>query len=337
MHFLKQSGKFVLLSGLLRINGSQAARDRIYLMQTNTSSPITADSASLKTWWHSTGTRNTRTPVADRDVRQSHAYSIQVSVGGNGIFYDSFAYEAIPRSGKGKLCHPDKPDICDEDDQISIEADIGVTMTWSQFLYKEDAIVKVIRLDGRAISTADVTIRPTNRKFDFTASGDSLFINVPFTSDTNGARFSVEFSDDIYEYRTEKLEAQSHYVQDRNETGQYYVGSYTDQMPVVGREPLNSLLIFASPFPGERMVPSNETNIVNVQPGFVADLSNVQQSVVSFGPGVYWFSGTNRAVLSPSVNWVYLAPGAYVKGAIEYNNGQSLLKASGFGVLSGEQ
>ena len=337
MHFLKQSGLYVLLCGIAQVNNSQATSDRIHPRQTNNSSPVTADSASLKTWWHATGTRNTRTPVADGDVRQSHAYSIQVSVGVNGTFYDSFAYETIPRSGKGKLCHPDKPDICDEDDQITIEADIGVTMAWSQFLYKEDAMVKVTRLDGKAISAADVTIRPTSRKFDFTASGDSLFIKVPFTPDTNGARFSVEFRDDIYEYRTEKLETQSHYVQDINETGQYYVGSYTDQMPVVGREPLNSLLIFASPFPDENMVPSNQTDIFNVQPGFVADLLNVQQSVVSFGPGVYWFSGTNRAVLNPSVTWVYLAPGAYVKGAIEYNNGQSLLKASGFGVLSGEQ
>lgn len=257
-----------------------------------------------------------------------------MAVGGNGTLYDSFAYEAIPRNGKGKPYHPDNPDICDEDDQITIEADIGVTMAWSQFLYKDDAVVKVTRLDGKAMSTTDVTIRPT--KFDFSASGNSLPINFPFTPDTNGARFLVEFIDDIYEYRIEKLETQSYHVQDINETGQYYVDSYTDQMPAVGREPLNSLLIFAGPFPDERMVSSNQIDIFNVQPGFVEDLSNIQQSVVSFRPGVYWFSGTDRAVLSPSATWVYLAPGAYVKGVIEYNNGQSLLRASGFGVLSGE-
>ncbi|KAJ5382554.1 hypothetical protein N7517_000465 [Penicillium concentricum] len=298
---------------------------------------ITASGEDLQTWWHTTGVINTNSPVADESVRQSHKYSVQVSTDDDGTFYDSFVYETIPRSGKGKLCYPDKPDICNDDDQIAVEADIGVTMGWTQFLYASDVVVKVTRLDGKAVSPDDVTIRPTNRKFTVTTSENAALIRVPYTPETNGVRFSVEFADDIIEYRTRELASQSHYVQDVNNAAPNYVDTYTDTMPIVGREPLNALLIFASPFPSNDMVPSKKDDIYEVKPGLVESLENVDKSIVSFGPGVYWFTGKNRAVLSSSVSWVYLAPGSYVKGAIEYNNSQSPLKATGFGVLSGEQ
>lgn len=301
------------------------------------SSGNTADTDDLKTWWHVTGEVNSDSPVADGNVRQSHKYSVQVATDGDGTFYDSFAYESIPRGGKGKLCYPDKPDICNDDDQITIEDDIGVTMAWSQFLYGSDAVVKVTRSDGKAIAADDVTIRPTNREFKVTTADDGVLITVPYTPDTHGTRFSVEFADDIFEYHVAEASAETNYVQNVNETGEYYVESYTDDMPIVGREPLNALLIFASPFPSDDLVPSNEDDTYEVEPGLVESLEDVDKSIVSFGPGVYWFTGKNRAILSSSVAWVYLAPGAYVKGAIEYNNGESPLKATGFGVLSGEQ
>ena len=336
--FAMDNIRLFALAGTLLQAATCAIAGPVYHRQASNNAASTADTSDLKTWWHSTGTVNTKTPVADGDVRQAHKYAVQVSTKGDGTFYDSFVYETIPRSGKGKLCYPDKPDICDSDDQITIEADIGVTMAWSQFLYGSDAVVNVTRLDGKDVSAADVIIRPTSRAFDFTTSGSSVLITVPYTPDTNGARFSVEFADDIFEYHTQQLATQSNYVQDVNSSGEYYVDAYTDQMPIVGREPLNALLIFASPFPPDSMVPSNQDEIYDVQPGLVESLANVQNSVVSFGPGVYWFTGSNRAVLSSSVTWVYLAPGAYVKGAIEYNNGaSSSLKATGFGVLSGEQ
>ncbi|KAJ5672876.1 hypothetical protein N7507_002003 [Penicillium longicatenatum] len=276
----------------------------------------TADSSDLKSWWHEA-----------------------VASAGSNSFYDSFVYETIPRSGKGKLCYPDRSDICNEDDQVSIEDDIGVTMGWSQFLYGRDAVVKITRTDDKPILSADhITIRPTNCEFDVTVSNNAAFIRVPYNPETNGARFSVEFADDIFEYRIKEKTQQSTYVQDVNPSGDYYVQSYTDSMPVVGREPLNALLIFASPFPSGDFVPSTQQDIYEVQPGLVESLQQVTKSVVSFGPGVYWFTGKNRAVLPSSVSWVYLAPGAYVKGAIEYNNPNNpQLKATGYGVLSGEQ
>ncbi|KAJ5649619.1 uncharacterized protein N7484_003342 [Penicillium longicatenatum] len=303
------------------------------------STVTTADSNDLKSWWHEAGVIDPHGPIADDSVRQSHLYSVQVASAGSNTFYDSFVYETIPRSGKGKLCYPDRSDICNEDDQVSIEDDIGVTMGWSQFLYGKDAVVKITRTDDKPILSADhITIRPTNREFDVTVSNNAAFIRVPYNPETNGARFSVEFADDIFEYRIKEKTQQSTYVQDVNPSGDYYVQSYTDSMPVVGREPLNALLIFASPFPSGVFVPSTQQDIYEVQPGLVESLQQVTKSVVSFGPGVYWFTGKNRAILPSSVSWVYLAPGAYVKGAIEYNNPNSpQLKATGYGVLSGEQ
>lgn len=301
----------------------------------------TADTPELKTWWHNSGEINTQTAVADENVRQSRLYSIQVASNGNASdYYDSFPYETIPRSGKGKLCHPDDPNtICDEDDGISIEDDMGVNMAWTQFLYGADAVVKVSRPGGDPIEAAsDVVIRPTNLDLSVKVEDGSAMISVPYTPNTHGVRFSVEFADDIWEYRRSNgPQTDTHYVQNVDPSGDYYVESYDDTMPVVGREPINALLIFASPFPSEDLVPAIDDDTYEVQPGLVTGLDSVNQSVVYFGPGVYYFTGTSHAILSSSVSWVYLAPGAYVKGAMQYNKGDSNLKASGFGVLSGEQ
>lgn len=298
----------------------------------------TADFPDLKTWWHATGEINTQTPVADDNVRQSHLYSVHVSQAGPRKFYDSFVYETIPRSGKGKICYPDDhTTICPEDDGISIEDDIGATMAWSQFLYGRDVVVNVTRLNGKSITAADVVIRPTNLHLDVIAKGNSALISVPYSPGTNGLRFSVEFADDIWEYRNAGPGPNSYYVQNVNASGDGYVPNYNESMPTVGREPLNALLIFASPFPPSEMVPSNKNDVYEVQPGYVSGLDAINQSVVAFKPGVYYFTGKAHAVLSPSVTWVYMAPGAYVKGAIQYMNSDSPLKATGFGILSGEQ
>lgn len=57
-----------------------------------------------------------------------------------------------------------------------------------------------------------------------------MLISVPYSPGTNGLRFSVEFVDDIWEYRNAGLGTDSHYVQNVNPTGKYYVPSYNDTM-----------------------------------------------------------------------------------------------------------
>lgn len=297
----------------------------------------TADSNTLKTWWHNTGEINTKHRVQNGNVRQSHAYSIQIaSASQPRDFFNSFVYESIPRNGNGKICKPDDlTSLCDEDDQISIEADIGVDMAWTQYLASQDTIVKIARRDGGSTKVSNVKIRPTTLDFKMKSDGKAVYITVPFSK--NGHRFSVEFQDNLWEYRNAGPGLHSHYVQNKNPKGADYVAKYNDSMPVVGVEPLNALLVFMSPFPDAKYVPNLERNVYTVPQGLVKDLTQVKQSTLYFPPGVYWFTGSNHAILSSSINWVYLAPGAYVKGAIQYESKQLHLRATGFGVLSGEQ
>lgn len=297
----------------------------------------TADSDVLKTWWHNTGEINPTGRVRDENVRQSHVYSIQVaSSSAPHKFYDSFAYESIPRNGNGKICKPDDPtSFCDVDDQIGIEADIGVDMAWSQYLAGEDTIVRITRSKGRRIKAEDVVVRPTTLDFDIKVDCDAVLITVPFHE--NGHRFSVEFKDNLWEYRNAGPGLHSHYVQNKNPDGVDYVAEYNDSMPIVGVEPLNALLIFMSPFPDAKYVPDLETDTYTVPEGLITDLTTVTESTLYFPPGVYWLTGSNHAILSSTITWVYMAPGAYVKGAIQYESHELDLRATGFGVLSGEQ
>lgn len=307
------------------------------LQDRDASSNRTASLDQLKTWWHPTGEINTRTPVQNGNVRQSHLYSVQVATtAASADYYDSFVYESIPRNGNGKICTPgDLTSFCDTDDQISIEADVGITMAWTQFLYGADTVLKVSRLNGEAITAGNVLIRPTNLDYNIEVADGAALITVPYNN--NGVRFSVELQDDLYVYRNAGQGENSYYVQNANPNADNYVSSYTEDMPIVGNEPWNALLVFASPLPSEDKVPNDEPNTLHVTPGLVTGLDQISQSIVYFDPGVYWFTGEAHAKLSTTVSWVYFAPGAYVKGAVEYTSPDIDLKATGFGVLSGEQ
>ncbi|KAI5778033.1 glycoside hydrolase [Geopyxis carbonaria] len=294
----------------------------------------TVDIPALKTWWHASGEINTQTPVAATNVRQSHLYNVQIATAANTTdFYDSFVYESIPRSGKGPV----------DDDGITIESSIGATMAWSQFLYAADATVKISRRDGVAVKRENVIIRPTNLGLGFTIQSvdddTAITLLAPFRPDSHGLRFSIEIQDDVWEYRNAGPGGDSHYVQNATADGESYVAEYTSDMPIVGREPRNALLVFASPFPDADMVPSTDSaEVYSVKPGKVTGLDTITNEIVSFGPGVYSFSATAHAVLAPSVRWVHLAPGAYVKGALEYTNtAAATLQTTGQGVLSGEE
>lgn len=68
--------------------------------------------------------------------------------------------------------------------------------------------------------------------------------------------------------------------------------------------------------------------------------------ILYFGPGTYWMGSDAQAELPPTVRWVYLAPGAVVKGAFRFTKGagntervdyQTDYRVTGYGVLSGEQ
>jgi len=299
----------------------------------------TVSTQHLKTWWHNTGENNTWTVVQDGNVRQSHLYSIQVasSKDANSFYYDSFVYESVPRNGHDNIVDPrDMRSVTDEIDGISIERDIGLTMAWSSFLYDSDAYVKIARLDGRKANKTNVLIRPSNVAYNVSDVDGDVYVHVPYSS--YGFKFSVEFQDDLYEFHDACATTSCGYVQVENPEGKDYVGNYTDDNPVVATEPLNGLMVFASPFLASNMKPDTTAkSTLNVQPGYVQGLDQTSAKVVHFGPGVYWFSGLAHANLSPTVEWVHLEEGAYVKGAVQFNTNATEMRATGHGVLSGEQ
>ncbi|KAH8692224.1 lypothetical protein [Talaromyces proteolyticus] len=182
---------------------------------------------------------------------------------------------------------------------------VGTTMAWSSFLYGSDATVKISRSDNWSIG--NYTIRPTNLNLNSTTYGGDVYISIPYNP--RGYRFSVEFGDDL--------------------------------QTISGPEeksPWNSLLIFASPMEDPSIIPSSSSSSsLVVQEGLISGLDSTQASAVIFKPGVYYCTGYSHMKLSSSVNWVYFAPGAYVKGAVEFSNTGSEVKATGHGVLSGEQ
>jgi hypothetical protein len=116
--------------------------------------------------------------VKPGNVRQSHQYTVQVSVAGQNTWFDSFVYEAIPRNGNGRIYSPtDSPNSGtlsgDVDDGITIEPSIGLNMAWSQIQYSQDIDVKIKRRDGTALNANDVIIRPVATPYDISSSSDA--------------------------------------------------------------------------------------------------------------------------------------------------------------------
>lgn len=142
----------------------------------------------------------------------------------------------------------------------------------------------------------------------------------------------------LYSSHTSCACTERDYVQDTVPNGYGYVPSFSASNPIVGIEPHNALLIFASPFPSSTLVPdANSSTSLMVEAGLASGSDTTDKTTIIFGPGVYWFTGTTHAVLSSSVNWVHFAPGAYVKGPIYCNTAAPAMKATGHGVLSGKQ
>ncbi|KAL3496459.1 glycoside hydrolase [Aspergillus germanicus] len=314
--------KFHQASYLLLGVSAPGLASALVLPRLSNSSATTHCGTDLCTWWHETGEVNTATAVAPENVRQSRQYLVQVSLAGSDSFFDSFVYEAIPRNGNGKILSPgDRDGTFSGDDGISIELDEGINMAWTQFEHSQDVDVRILRRDGQALGD-EVVIRPTADTFKTQHVAGGLVIRVP--ADPQGHRFSVEFADDLYTYRSDGVNYKT------DGSGE-----------VVGIEPRNALVIFASAFLPDEMVPSldgPDTKVMTPGAFSVADIGAAP--IVYFPPGVYWIDseplGLTHIKLDPATYWVHLAPGAFVKGAVEYTTSNKDFYATGHGVLSGE-
>ncbi|RVD84812.1 uncharacterized protein DFL_003151 [Arthrobotrys flagrans] len=198
------------------------------------------------------------------------------------------------------------------DDGIAIEAKIGLDMAWSQFEFDVDADVKINYLDNASLGgPSDVIIRPTSIKYSIRSASDgSIIIRVPASE--NGAKFSVEFKDNLYTFCS---------------NGTNYVEAGGE---VVGVEPLNALIIFASPFIlSDKVPPLNGPITKVIAPGPINVGGWGSSPILYFPPGAYWMNTNWDGVQGPLYTW------AYVKAAVEYSTG-SKFYATGHGVLSGE-
>ncbi|KAJ5799692.1 CAZyme family GH49 [Penicillium psychrosexuale] len=311
-----------LKSFLLPAIGLQTLAGAFVLPRDTDSTPNTHCGSDFCTWWHDTAEINTATAVEAGNVRQSHQYLVQVAAAGSTTSYDSFVYESIPRNGNGKIQTPgDTTDTFSGDDGISIEIDAGINMAWSQFEYSEDVDVIISRRDGQDVGM-DLIIRPSTIAYELSYADNAVIIRVP--ADENGRKFSVEFGNDLYTFRSD---------------GEAYTTDGSGE--VVGIEPINALLIFASPFLSSDLVPASDgADTVVMTPGAFTANDIGSASIVYFPPGVYYIDsdplGEAHIKLDPNTYWVYLAPGAYVKGGIEYTTTAQDFYATGHGVLSGE-
>ncbi|KAH7247350.1 glycoside hydrolase [Fusarium redolens] len=144
-------------------------------------------------------------PVPANEVRQSRKYSVSVRLAGKGQFQDSFVYESIPRNGNGKMYDPANPSreyALQDGDGITVGPDAKINMAWTQFEYSQDVEVRVKSTDNSKLGPAsNVVIRPSQIKYTINPpDANTVAIRVPY--EASGRRFSVEFQNDLYIYRT---------------------------------------------------------------------------------------------------------------------------------------
>jgi hypothetical protein len=285
----------------------------------------TADTENLRTWWHNNGTINATTPIANDQVRQSAVYDVKVTDATKpDKSYDSFAYMSIPRSGKGKVGYT-------KDDGAEFSSQAGLSMSWSSFEYAKDVWVEVSLRTGEKITSANqVSIKPSSYKFEKQlVDADTVRVKVPYSD--AGYRFSVEFEPQLYTAFNDLS----------GDSGK--LTTVAEGNRAIHTEPRNSMMIFAEPkLQGankDRLIPTSASgSIYYPKEGSVRNLNTVTEDIIYFKPGTYYMGSDYHAVLPPNVKWVYLAPGAYVKGAFKFPEGdQAQYKVTGYGVLSGEQ
>lgn len=154
---------------------------------------------------------------------------------------------------------------------------------------------------------------------------------VPYSQ--RGLRFSVEISDYLYTAYNNMDGISGNLVESSGTIG-------GGNGRTIHTEPRNALLIFAEPRLDDEFEPpvSLDDVIYAVEPGLVDNLNNVTANIIYFQPGIYYMPWNYHAKFSAEVKWVYMAPGAYVKGAFQFlHDTQTRYKFTGFGIVSGEK
>ena len=205
------------------------------------------------------------------------------------------------------------------------------TCSWSHCLYSTDIFLEVTILGDKDYGDlADkVTLRPkslvetSDGKFwkIENAGNNKIHIQIPYSE--QGFRFSVEFEWERFTLKHGWSE--------------------------IADIPRNALIIFVEPISRQvkpedfYLLEEREEKIHYLDPDrdFPLNIDAMTKSILYFQPGVYAMAWDYHAYLPNSVEWIYLAPGAYVKGAFQFRGeaGQtpSRLRITGAGTLSGEK
>lgn len=284
-------------------------------------------SNELITWWHDNHILEKRelTPEEDRLVVRSPHFDVCAWVaGGTTPKQRSFTYFSWPRMGRQKWGYW-KDDGAEKFDENCC------TCSWSHCLYSTDIFLEVTIVgDEDYGDLADkVTLRPkslvetSDGKFwKIENAGKNKFhIQIPYSE--QGFRFSLEFDWEMFTLKHGWSE--------------------------IADIPRNALIIFVEPISRQvkpedfYLLEEREEKIHYLDPDrdFPLNLDTMIKSILYFRPGVYAMAWDYHAYLPNSVEWIYLAPGAYVKGAFQFRGeaGQtpSRLRITGAGTLSGEK
>eukprot|EP01135_Chromosphaera_perkinsii_P000851 Nk52_evm14s152 gene=Nk52_evmTU14s152 len=273
-------------------------------------------SASMRTWWHRNSEFNDKTMVGDLNVRRSGHYFFHVSESSDATDYknifDSYGYMTIPRGGKKKWLYSSP-------DGAELVSQFALSMTWTQFEYSKDVYLYVTVPDPTKFPSTlstDVTIRPTTLKLDLEpVDGKTFRVKIPYRPE--GMKFSIELEKDLVDI--------------------------TSGGEMVHRQPQNGLLVFAQPMESHDSNPStvpdvNGDGVYFPKEGPLSNLDGLDgYHTIYFKPGVYSMAWNYHANLSSDVNWVYFAPGSFVKGSFQFQDTQKTYTVSGNGVLSMEK
>eukprot|EP00933_Yihiella_yeosuensis_P028522 TRINITY_DN22358_c0_g1_i1.p1 TRINITY_DN22358_c0_g1~~TRINITY_DN22358_c0_g1_i1.p1 ORF type:complete len:663 (-),score=94.31 TRINITY_DN22358_c0_g1_i1:358-2346(-) len=266
-------------------------------------------------------------PMPDHLVRESSFYSCSVQDPDSEEWQPAFAYQSVPRGGKKKEGYIvwDGADTADAFD---------LSMSWCSFAYATDVWINVTYMSEepvRQIHASNVKIRPS--RLDGLVKKKvlgprSVGIFIPYAA--KGHRLSVEFTQDLISvYNT--MQGPSGFPTLEAGNGHYKVH----------RMPRNAMMVFANPLltsdEEKRYIPDESgDNIFYPKPGEV-NFADVDKEIIFFRPGVYYMAANYWGHLSTKTRWIYIAPGAFVKGAFEFQGAPINFKVTGYGVLSGEK
>ncbi len=278
-----------------------------------------------------------------------------------GRYYDCQYYNDNPYTNDSDYCK----------DGAEFVAEENLTMSWTSFHYGLGGAYVYVASPYTVTDSSQVIVRPTNSVESSEPGGFEInilpsepnLIRVYIPYSDAGHRISIEFVEDYY---TSYNQLESDIIDHQTGTLRDTITGTLTTEPGNGNaeihsEPRNSLLVFAEPFPDSSVMPNvnNGDVIYEPQPGEIrfddSVLTDAHINTIYFNPGIYYMGSHYHAKSGEgaqnfkNIRKIHLAPGAYVKGAFDFdgmgfnpnNQNEAVLNESyvisGSGVLSGEQ